>query len=369
MVDLLLSGARYRNCEAQYRRKDGTLFWGRTSASIMLLHSVPCVVAMTRDITEQKKVEEEIRHLAYYDPLTSAWNRRHFEEVVEAEMHRSLRYGQPLALLVMDIDHFKRINDAFGHAVGDGVLEQLAERSRGAIRLSDSLTRWGGEEFIVLMPNTNLAMATILAERIRTHILANTFDPAGQITVSLGVAEYLPPAALEPWLERADQAMYRAKHGGRNRVEADPARSTHYAATGHAEGNFAKLVWSNTYRCGNPTIDAQHENLFRLANDLFDAMHSEASEEPVSPIVASLLSELAQHFHDEESILLGLRFAGLREHQQKHAALLDQAVESAKAFQTGTLTSLDLFEFLSHKVVAQHVLKADREFFHLMEAS
>ena len=166
-----------------------------------------------------------LEQLASTDLLTTAWNRRHFEQAVEGEIQRSNRYGHPVSLLLLDIDHFKRINDSYGHPVGDQVIREVANCIRSVIRLSDSLTRWGGEEFIILMPNTGLSSATVLAERIRESIATHDFEGIGKVTASLGLSEYVPSDSLDEWLDRADRAMYRAKDKGRNRVEVDPLRN------------------------------------------------------------------------------------------------------------------------------------------------
>jgi diguanylate cyclase (GGDEF)-like protein len=162
-----------------------------------------------------------LAQLASTDLLTTTWNRRHFEQAVEGEIQRSSRYGHPVTMLLLDIDHFKRVNDTFGHTVGDQVIREVANCIRSVIRLSDSLTRWGGEEFIILMPNTGLSSAAVLAERIRESIATHDFEGIGPVTASLGLAEYLPSGSQEEWLDRADRAMYRAKDKGRNRVEID----------------------------------------------------------------------------------------------------------------------------------------------------
>jgi hemerythrin-like metal-binding protein len=240
---------------------------------------------------------------------------------------------------------------------------------RAAIRLSDSLTRWGGEEFLVLMPNTGLSSATVLAERIRESLAAHVFEGVGQVTASFGLAEYLPTASLEAWVERADQAMYRGKSRGRNRVEADPARSSNQIITEHLEGTFLKLVWSETYCCGNAVIDAQHQHLFHLANELLDAVLSERPLDEISGLVTGLLADVVQHFHDEEAILAELGFLELPEHQHKHAELIAKALELEAAFQARTLFVGALFQFLAHDVVATHMLKEDRAFFHLTTAA
>ena len=330
------------------------------------------VLGVTRDITARKRAEVQLRReltsmaqLASTDLLTSAWNRRHFEDVVEGEMHRATRYGHPLSLLMLDIDHFKRVNDTYGHAKGDVVLREVSDRVRAAIRVSDSLTRWGGEEFIVLMPNTGLTSATKLAERIRESIATLAFEGVGTVTASIGLAEYLPTDPLDVWVERADQAMYQAKRDGRNQVAADPARSSLHGAMEHLEGTFLKLVWSEAYASGNQVIDAQHRHLFHLANELLESMLSHHPVDEISMFVAGLLSEVVQHFHDEEAILVELGYTGLQDHKAKHAELVAKALELGRSFREGTLSVGALFQFLAHDVVATHMLKADRDFFHL----
>ena len=253
--------------------------------------------------------------------------------------------------------------------MGDQVLREVANRIRATIRLSDSLTRWGGEEFIILMPNTGITSATVLAERIRLSIAAPEFEGIGQITASLGLAEYRPAESQEEWLDRSDRAMYRAKDKGRNRVEADLTRAEDQSVTEHLEGTFLKLVWSGHYRCGNPLIDSQHEHLFHLANELLDAVLSGRPIDEISAFVKTLLAAVVEHFHDEEEILAGLGFSGLVDHAKKHVELVDQAVDLERAFQAGTLAMGSLFQFLAHDMVASHMLKADREFFHLMADS
>jgi hemerythrin-like metal-binding protein len=218
------------------------------------------------------------------------------------------------------------------------------------------------------MPNTGIASATALAERIRESIGSEEFEGIGRVTASLGIAEWLTAESRDAWLERADRAMYQAKGKGRNRVESDLNRDNSQASTEHMEGTFLKLVWSANYGCGHPLIDAQHEHLFRLANALLDAVLSGRPIDEMNAFINTLMTAIAEHFQDEEKILSELEFAGLADHAKLHAALVEQALALKEAFLAGTLSVGSLLQFLAHDVVASHMLKADREFFHLMAA-
>ena len=163
----------------------------------------------------------DLDQLARTDELTGAWNRRRFEETVETEMDRLRRYGQRLSLMILDVDHFKKINDLYGHSIGDRVLIYLSNTIRSSLRVSDSLTRWGGEEFIILCPNTTAETVSKLAERLRKEVSSIEFQKVGNITLSFGVAECGAEETWEQWLHRADEALYLAKSGGRDRVKTN----------------------------------------------------------------------------------------------------------------------------------------------------
>lgn len=310
-----------------------------------------------------REVVESLEELANTDRLTNAWNRRRFEEALEGEIHRFHRYGHPISLMLLDVDHFKRVNDTYGHQEGDRVLKGVADCVFATIRKSDSLTRWGGEEFIVLMPNTGLSYAHTLAERIRTHIAAHAFDKVGNVTVSIGVAEFHQNSSHEDWLDRADRAMYTAKREGRNRVEFDATPSTTDSVQEHFEGHFVQLVWKDAFLSGNAMIDSQHQGLFRVSNELLDAVLSGRPADEIGLVVSRLLAEVVRHFKDEETVLMKLAYPRLTEHANEHARLVSRALELAEAFKAGTLSVGTLFQFLAYDVVTRHMLGADRGYF------
>jgi len=171
------------------------------------------------DITDRKKAENEILHLATTDSLTGVANRRQGLKELVQEMERARRYSTPLSLIMFDIDHFKRVNDTFGHGVGDDVLRAVTSLVRENIRAAEIQARWGGEEFVVVLPQTGLAGAAVAAEKLRQVIAAHRFEQVGTVTVSFGVTEFEPADALDILLKRVDNALYRAKGNGRNRVE------------------------------------------------------------------------------------------------------------------------------------------------------
>lgn len=161
---------------------------------------------------------ERNRLLAHTDALTQLPNRRYLEPIVARRVDESHRYRRPLSLAVVDIDHFKSVNDRFGHAVGDVILAGVAGVMRASIREVDVAARWGGEEFVVLCPETALDGAERVAERLRREVEALRFDGGTQVTISVGVAACEPTDDAIALFERADQALYEAKHQGRNRV-------------------------------------------------------------------------------------------------------------------------------------------------------
>lgn len=175
------------------------------------------------DVTERKELERELEHQAHIDMLTGLSNRRHFFELAEKELSRARRHHEPLAMLMLDVDYFKQVNDTYGHDVGDTVLRKMGEICTGVLRNNDILGRLGGEEFAILLPETAMEQALETAERLR-HAVADsgvqTRDGKGlHLTVSLGVASLeSQDGNVDAILKRADEALYAAKNAGRNRV-------------------------------------------------------------------------------------------------------------------------------------------------------
>ncbi len=175
---------------------------------------------LARSKRELERREESIRQLSLTDALTGVGNRRHLDETLAAETVRAHRYPAPLSLLMLDIDHFKRVNDTWGHQAGDRVLQEVGAQLRGLLRQTDTAARLGGEEFVVLMPSTGLEGAMVIAERMRMALEHHVIDNVPPVTASFGVASLVSGESGPAMLARADSALYAAKHEGRNRVKA-----------------------------------------------------------------------------------------------------------------------------------------------------
>ena len=168
---------------------------------------------------EREKMMEELRRLATTDNLTGVYNRMKLEQLLTAEVLRSRRYNRPLSVILIDVDLFKLVNDTFGHNVGDTVLKTIARILKENIRESDFIGRWGGEEFLIINPETEPEGSRAVAEKLREAVGDYCFEKVGQKTISLGIAGLQENEWEENMLQRADKALYRAKHNGRNRVE------------------------------------------------------------------------------------------------------------------------------------------------------
>ena len=204
--------------ELMVRRKDGVEVFVEISLSAVKIKDGWHAVGIARDITVRKQAEQRLELLAATDPLTGASNRRRFGEALRVEIARSRRYGVPLSLIVLDVDHFKRINDSLGHPAGDRVLVELAKLIAGNVREMDVFARLGGEEFAILAPNCDANCARPFAEKLRRVVEAHAFPDIGRLTCSFGLAEYRDADDPDTLIERADDALYRAKDEGRNRV-------------------------------------------------------------------------------------------------------------------------------------------------------
>ncbi|MBU1927772.1 sensor domain-containing diguanylate cyclase [bacterium] len=204
------------------KRKDGTLYDVQVNLQLIEVDGEEKFVAIVNDITEYKKTLEEkdyYYYLSTHDHLTQQFNRQMFDTLFEKEAEIAERYGSDLSLIIIDIDFFKKVNDTYGHQVGDEVLKKISAHIKNSLRESDVFARWGGEEFVVFMSHTNLQNAVEKAEVLRISIEKLKIDIAGSVTCSFGVAQVRNFEKLNEVFTQADEALYKAKENGRNRVE------------------------------------------------------------------------------------------------------------------------------------------------------
>jgi len=216
----LKAGVQVDEAVMGLRRPSGELVWIAINARPVRDPdgSVRGVVTTFVDVSERKQRADAVRRAAETDFLTGLRNRYAMDRSLREAVARAGRYGEDLAVLFLDIDHFKQVNDRYGHDVGDLTLSSVAAAVAGALRAGDQAARWGGEEFIVAAYRADRAAALALAERLRQAVAALKLETAGSVTVSLGVALYRDGDDLDSLVGRADKALYEAKAAGRNRV-------------------------------------------------------------------------------------------------------------------------------------------------------
>jgi diguanylate cyclase (GGDEF)-like protein/hemerythrin-like metal-binding protein/PAS domain S-box-containing protein len=339
-------------------------------------------IGIVQDITERKLAEEGIRLLAYYDSLTKIPNRRLLNDRLDQTIIANKRNSRHGALMFLDLDNFKPLNDTHGHKVGDLLLIEAARRIGSCIRETDTVARFGGDEFVVLLSelkenqSESIAQAGVVAEKIRAlmsepYRLVAKHDGSAELIVehqctsSIGVVVFDHQASREDILKRADTAMYEAKNAGRNCVVLNRQGSS---KTGIDNNNstILHLIWHDSYACGEPTIDDEHRKLFELANNLIDSafIRNENPQQFYSDL-EKLLAHVVQHFADEEVILARHRYNELDAHAQDHKMLIEHALKLRDSALAGGVTTGELVVFLAEEVVAQHLLKTDHKFFPL----
>ncbi|CAG0985704.1 hypothetical protein ARNL5_02829, partial [Anaerolineae bacterium] len=216
---LLTNGATSGMVLMMKEEKD---YWSSKEIHKLLL----VYIGLTASALQRVKLMDITRRAAMTDALTGAYNRRFFDEMLKQQIALAKRRNESLGLVIADLDYFKKVNDTYGHIVGDQVLQQIARIMKNSIRSSDVLARYGGEEFVIVMPSTDLTNALKKAEGIREHIESvrfnvDTFGRSIQITISIGVASFPEHGAeYDVLVAAADSALYKAKKGGRNRVES-----------------------------------------------------------------------------------------------------------------------------------------------------
>jgi diguanylate cyclase (GGDEF)-like protein/hemerythrin-like metal-binding protein/PAS domain S-box-containing protein len=365
-----------------HRLANGEIRTVEVHSSPLNFRGNPILFSIIHDITERRLAEAQIHSLAFYDALTLLPNRRLLNDRLDQAIAASNRSGLYGALMFLDLDNFKPLNDTLGHKVGDLLLIEVARRLSRCIRETDTAARFGGDEFVVMLNELNTdetessAQARIVAEKIRAELsvpyvlkIPNAGSAEHSIehhcTSSIGVVIFNCHANQEEILKSADMAMYQAKRQGRNCVVVNQPSSGN-VETQNSNGNLLRLNWHESYNCGELTIDQEHRQLFELANTLIEsAFTRKENPQKFEAALEILIAHIAQHFADEESILARHSYIDLEAHLHAHRMLLDHARHLRAQAAAGEITIGELVNFLADEVVAQHLLKTDRQFYPL----
>lgn len=331
-------------------------------------------LSLQRSLTEIDALQVQLREQASRDPLTRLYNRGYLDIMLDRELARCKREGEPLSVAMIDVDHFKDYNDHYGHQAGDECLKSVAHvLQENARRASDLVARYGGEEFLLILPNTDADAAQQLAETVRRGIeslaMPHPQSPPGRLTISLGVATMtsLSDKTVEGLLRAADEALYRAKGNGRNQVQL-ASEVLPPAEVGENDlAKYVQLVWHEAHACGNGVIDDQHRALFRHANNLLGSILSARPADELAAMLDALIGDVTQHFQDEEKIITAADLPGLAEHVAEHRELVARVEAMREEFRLGTLQMGELFQFVAVDLIARHMLAADKEFFHHLQ--
>lgn len=217
--DTVLSGNNYHDVIIN-KTKDGRLYYADLKITPLLDENqkVQNFVATSTDITKRIELEKKLQKLATIDSLTGICNRYKLEDAINLQIERYKRYKEPFCYCMFDIDYFKKVNDTYGHDAGDGVLKALSRMVLSHIRKTDIFGRWGGDEFIIILENTNKEKAFAIAEKVRKRVETTVIENKYKITISIGIVQYEEPELKEELVKKADEALYRAKENGRNQV-------------------------------------------------------------------------------------------------------------------------------------------------------
>ena len=331
-----------------------------------------CVVCLV-DITERSKEVAEMSRLAYLDHLTQLPNRRLFYDRLQMAITKARREQEHLAIMSIDLDKFKPVNDNLGHAVGDLLLHDVAKRMQQCLRASDTLARIGGDEFAIILPSIdNTDDAIFVAEKIR-EALNKPFELEGNYTISIacciGIAMYPDHGREEKILmEHADEAMYEAKKQGRNCVRLAKTLSIQ-EHTGD-EALFLPRKWHYFYISGDEEVDTQHRELFDQTNELISLYNADKNQtERMLAIVDKIIGCAPPHFSTEENLLATLGYPGLEEHILKHQRLAARLRELRSEVVSGKRPIGDILLFITRDIVNEHMLVEDLKYFSLLKAS
>lgn len=318
------------------------------------------IVSIRRLNTLLAEKNRELKDISRTDPLTGIMNRRALVSIIESDIHRNLRSGQTSCLILFDIDHFKHINDSYGHDMGDKALIAICKSVQVKIRNIDFFARWGGEEFLILASGTSLYNAGHLGEKIRKTVEDLEYENGMKTTVSVGIAEFTNNEVMEDWFKRVDEALYKAKEAGRNNVKMDNFLSE---PGGSIQNPFSQVSWRPEYSSGNIIIDSEHRELFTRVTGLINRVLADESDMTILQDLEQIIKDTSAHFEHEEDVLKKTDYPLCREHMEVHTQLIHKAENILGLYMKGHVNMTAVLSYFIFDLIAKHVLEYDVGYF------
>lgn len=354
IVEYVQSKGMVQEFVNRYRRKDGAIIELEWHAEWI----DGIIYASARDVTKRRIQDLALEKIALTDALTQLYNRHHFYQTLEDAIHDAELKERTLTLVMLDIDFFKRVNDTYGHLVGDQVLKQVADTMQRHIRTTDIAFRLGGEEFAIFLPDAPESVGLSVAKRILRTMNEVPIDDVGFVTASFGVASRAPGESLTRWYARTDATLYRAKRAGRNCVKTAEALDKGIES-------IEPIVWKSAWESGHVEIDRQHRELVQIGNRLWIA-HAEDAKEDAILHLSELIEHCADHFQFEESVLAKLRYAKTEEHRKLHRRLMEKLAALKGRYLRGSISKNAFLKFLMDDLITGHLIEEDTIFFPLL---
>ena len=358
--------------EWTYVRKDGRRLTVMLAVTFLrdAAGEISGCLGVATDVTERTAAAARIARMAYHDHLTQLPNARLLYDRLQVALAQSRRDGCRLAVMLIDLDRFKPVNDQFGHDIGDLLLKEVAERMLSCLRGSDTLARIGGDEFVGVLPGIGSDQDALgVAQKILQR-LGEPFElgsgHALSIGCSIGVAIFPEHGTDEKLLRKcADEAMYLSKANGRNCVTlygGVPQGAMLFLGGGDA--SLVRLVWHRSFQSGNAVIDREHHKLFDHANHVLAAMmQGDSDSNRPAHLLDQLVADVAEHFAHEEQILADFGYAELSDHILQHGRLLERVKGLRERAAMGEMSIGELATFVVQEVVFQHILSEDMAYF------
>lgn len=296
---------------------------------------------------------------ATHDSLTGIFNRSYFKDKFSTELIENCKNGSVFSIVLFDIDYFKQINDEYGHQKGDEALIGITKLVSKLIRKSDLFFRWGGEEFLILLPGARMEEATRVSEKIRREIEKLKIKGIRKLTASFGVTQCKVDDNQESMFKRVDNSLYLAKLTGRNKVVYNEE-----IYIGISD-SLINIDWGPFFKSGNDQIDKEHEQLISLSNEIISNCFKKDNKEEMLVLFKQLLDHVVKHFENEEKILEKYKYKEYEQHKLIHEDLVVKAKNMYKSLESGIISPVTVVKYVVQDVIVGHIIKNDFDFFEL----